>query len=242
MAIEKIATIPFAQIAEIGIHQNLPSKRLNAAQVKALYEADYVMNLGFYNMNLYIPTMALKVNDVWAVKENNLEGISFDKTGVDFCKADDSLRKNFVAGYPTLIRGNKITDFETPFGLSGNRGRSGIGIGPDYSLMLGCTGDSWSSDDYTLEEFADEMYNQGAKAFINVDGGASSQGIFPDGIVSSSRIVQNFIYIRLFKPVYRVQLGAFRNHVWAEAFLDGCKEALNNDGILTSPFLTKVYM
>ena len=53
MAIKKFASIPFSQIADIGIHQNTIGNKLTAAQVKALYNADYVMNLGFYDMTTY---------------------------------------------------------------------------------------------------------------------------------------------------------------------------------------------
>lgn len=242
MAIKKFASIPFSQIADIGIHQNTIGNKLTAAQVKALYNANYVMNLGFYDMTTYNPIMALKVNGTWIVKEGNLEGMSFDKTGIDFCRADDSLRANFVASYPTLIRGGNIADFTVPAGLGGDRGRSGLGIGADYNIMLGCIGESLSTDDYTLQEFAQDMYARDAKCFINVDGGGSSQGIFPDGIIKSTRVVQSFIYIRLYEPVYKVQLGAFRGLDRAIAFRDNCKNALANDGITTTPMIVTTYM
>ena len=242
MAIKKFASIPFSQIADIGIHMNTSTNKLTAAQVKAQYNADYVMNLGFYDMTTYNPIMALKVNGTWVVKEGNLEGMSFDKTGIDFCKADDSLRANFVTSYPTLIRGGNIADFTVPAGLGGDRGRSGLGIGADHNIMLGCIGESLSTDDYTLQEFAQDMYARGAKCFINVDGGGSSQGIFPDGTIGSTRVVQNFIYIRLYKPMYKVQLGAFRSLDGATTFKNNCKTALANDGITTTPMVVTTYM
>ena len=42
MAIEKFASIPFSQIADIGIHMNTSTNKLTAAQVKAQYNADFV--------------------------------------------------------------------------------------------------------------------------------------------------------------------------------------------------------
>ena len=37
MAIEKFASVPFSQIADIGIHQNTIGNKLTAAQIKSLW-------------------------------------------------------------------------------------------------------------------------------------------------------------------------------------------------------------
>ena len=42
MAVEKFASIPFSQIADIGIHMNTVGNKMTAAQVKTIYNADYM--------------------------------------------------------------------------------------------------------------------------------------------------------------------------------------------------------
>lgn len=242
MSIKLFATIPFEQIADIGVHLNTKKEQLTCAQVKAKYNADYVMNIGFYDMTTYSPVMALKVNNEWKVKENNLEGISFDKTGVEFGLANDSLRANFVASYPTLIRGGQIANYTTPPGLGGYRGRTGIGIDKDFNLMLACIEEVITTADYSLPQLAQTMYSMGAKCFINVDGGLSSQCIFPSGTINSPRTVQSYLYIKLYEPMYRVQMGAFRNRAGADNYKITCKNAMKNVGIDVNPIVATTYM
>jgi hypothetical protein len=237
-----IETIPFEQIKKIGIHANTYNNRLTCAQVQQKYQADYVMNFGLYKGDTYLPVLSLKSEDQWLVKEDNFEGLSFDENGISFGKAYDSIYKNFVTGYPTLIRGGNIADFTDPSDMLGDRGRSGAGIGEDYNLVLSCIGEEAGDEDYTLTEFANRMIQYKVRSFINLDGGLSSQCIFPTGTITSPRVVQNFLYIILYKPVYRVQVGSYRDKQRSYNFANQCSEILNNNGIITTPFIQTYYL
>ena len=65
----------------------------------------------------------------------------------------------------------------------------------------------------------------GVKDAIMLDGGGSTQCVFPDGKVTSSRKVANFVCVWNEEPprIFRVQVGAFSNRVYADAMVANLK-------------------
>jgi N-acetyl-anhydromuramyl-L-alanine amidase AmpD len=102
--------------------------------------------------------------------------------------------QNYIACV-CLIRNGKPEPLIYNAGLSGARERTAWGIKPDGTHVFYV--DKSSKTPEALQAF---MLAQGCDSALMLDGGGSTQGIFPDGEVYSGRIVAHVICVWLDKP------------------------------------------
>lgn len=79
--------------------------------------------------------------------------------------------------------------------ISGTRARTAVGQKEDGSLIFWCTADGYAGD--TLESLAEKLLNLGCIHANALDGGGSSQMICPNGKITTTRLVYNFLGVKL---------------------------------------------
>ena len=174
--------------ARVGIYIN--SKRLTPAQIKKETGCDALVNGGLYDMATFKPVCHLKVEGVvqatapWS--DYGLCWEVFDaRLAVVPCDA-----KNYISCV-CILRGGKTVDVSgIDAALKGSRPRTGFGVLPDGRVWLYA-----DKTGKTPEQLARIAIDAGCTDALMLDGGGSTQGIFPGGAVTSSRIVQNYICV-----------------------------------------------
>lgn len=186
------AKIALRDIKKITIYTN-PQKKTMAAIKKEL-GCDYIMNAGLFNMTTFKPQNMLTVGGKALSAGGNPFGFSFNGSAVAFSYENDVKYPDFIGAYPCLIRNGKKDFPSAPLGLSGDRGRSAIGVTKDC-LVMRCVPDVTGASDFTLEELCADLLGAGCVNAINLDGGGSSQADFLGKKINSSRKVHNFICV-----------------------------------------------
>ena len=98
--------------------------------------------------------------------------------------------KNYISCV-CILRGGKAVDVSgIDAALKGSRPRTGFGVLPDGKVWLYA-----DKTGKTPEQLAEIALASGCTDALMLDGGGSTQGIFPGGAVTSSRIVQNYICV-----------------------------------------------
>lgn len=190
-----IAQIPLSRVARIAI---LPGSGRSLAQVKG--SADYIINGGFFSWDTGKPTHHLKVDGTVLAKADwNCWGFRWDD-GADIRMdvVPDSGGRNYIGGTELLTPDKgQYGKLDYPADQGGTRGRTALGIAGD-KLVLFCSGDG-TAGARTPEKLRDELFDLGCTSAIMLDGGGSSQCSFPEGKISSSRRVHNYIAVWLKK-------------------------------------------
>lgn len=190
---KQIASIPLSRIKRIAIliGGGRALDRLRG-------DADYIINGGFFSWDTGAPVGHLKVGGAVKARESwNCWGLCWD-TGPDIRMdvVPDSGGENYISGVELLTRdmgpGARLS---YPADVGGRRGRTAIGLAGDRLILL-CTGDG-SSDAMTPEELRDELVLRSCTRAVMLDSGGSSQCIFPEGVIRSSRRVHNYIAVWL---------------------------------------------
>lgn len=174
--------------ARVGIYIN--SKRLTPAQIKKETGCDALVNGGLYDMATFKPVCHLKVEGVvQATAPWSDYGLCWETGDVRLsivpCDA-----KNYISCV-CILRGGKTVDVSgIDSALKGSRPRTGFGVLPDGRVWLHA-----DKTGKTPEQLAETALASGCTDALMLDGGGSTQGIFPGGAVTSSRIVQNYICV-----------------------------------------------
>ena len=189
---KKIAVIPLKKIKKISIEF---SNGMTMAQVKKMTGCDYIMNGGFFSNGEAVCHLK-KNGKVYAEDSWNAYGYEWD-TGRDIDMTlipSMATKANYINGVSLIDPsiGMSGTLYYTKE-VGGSRGRSAIAMTSD-SLILWCSGDG-TSDAKTPEGIRNELVSMGAISALMLDGGGSSQCDFLGSIISSSRIVNNFICV-----------------------------------------------
>lgn len=200
MASFAAVTIPLNTIDRIEIYENNGKKTIS--QIKSATGCDYIINGTLYNMSNYKINCHCKINGVVKCKPNySARGFAWN-TGSDIVMdiLPDVIQKNYITCTPLIYDNHvKIPKLTYDAGQGGKRGRTAIGI-KGNSLALYCTKDG-TSYSRTPEQLQTDLYNSGWDYAIMLDGGGSSQCIFPTTSVASSvgRKVGNLILVYLKK-------------------------------------------
>ncbi len=175
------------------------------SQVKG--DADYIMNLGFYDMDTGKPVGHLKADGKVYVKESwNCWGYTWDTNDIRMDLVPDRGGNNYVNGVALLT---PDVDINTPLSyraeVGGHRPRTALAL-TDNSLLLFC-----SDTAMTPEMLREDLYSRGAKTALMMDSGDSTQCNFNGDIIESKTrpTVHNYLAVWLKKeepPVKKVVL------------------------------------
>lgn len=193
-----IATIPLTDIDRIQLFIN--NERMTLSAIKAATGADYAINGTLYDMSRWLPVMHFRSDGVTHSSDPyNYYGFGWNE-GADI-KATQSKDKNSVRNYicgVELVRdGKPCQTLYYDSATGGVRGRTAIALRKGH-LILYCVGDGQVGR-CTPEELRSELCALGVDSAVMLDGGGSSQCIFPNASVTASRIVENVILVHL-KP------------------------------------------
>ena len=183
--------IAYCKPIKISIYVN--SARKTAAQIQRELNCDVLINGGLFDGN-FKPCCWLKADGKLLHSEAWGDfGFGWDSnTLVMDSTANIGKYRNFISCVALMKDGAYLT-LSYPAALGGKRGRSAIGVRQDGQVVVWCTSDGAYA--LTPEQLQVEMKNLGCVSALMLDGGGSSQCIFPIGSVASQRIVQNYIAI-----------------------------------------------
>lgn len=177
---------------KIAIYINTYKK--TASAIKAELGCDVLINGGLYDRGSFKPCCHLKKDGVVLASDQwSYWGYGWN-TGADICM-DSSVNiakyRNYIC-CTTMLRNGKSEPMNYTAEQGGTRGRSAIGLKADNSVVLFCSRD-YGTDRITPEALRTQMQSLGCVSAIMLDSGGSSQCIFPNGTISSSRKVHNYI-------------------------------------------------
>ena len=169
--------------------------RKSASAIKKELGCDVLINGGLFDMTRFTPNCWLRADGRTLHMENWSDfGFGWD-TDELVLNTSDNVRNydNFISCV-CIVKDGKTVNLYNPPELGGRRGRSAIGVRADGSVIVFCTqdGTSWAMTPDMLQA---EMRSLGAVNALMLDGGGSSQCIFPNGSIPSQRIVHNYIAV-----------------------------------------------
>lgn len=166
------------------------AKKKTAAQVKAETGCDAIINGGLYNMNTFKPLCHLKVDGkVLGKDQYKYFGYGWDADGLPTLALDYDKLDNYICCV-CMVRDGKAEKMYYDANVGRSCARTAIGTFPDGRLWL--YADKAYKTPVQLQEIA---LKAGVKDAVMLDGGGSTQGIFPDCKVTSSRKVHNYICV-----------------------------------------------
>lgn len=166
------------------------TKRKTAAQIKSETGCDVVINGGLYNMSKFTANCHLKVDGkVIAKDQYKYYGYGWNANGVPAIVLDYSGLDNYICCV-CMVRDGKAEKMYYDSAVGRSCARTAIGTFPDGRLWVYV--DKAGKTPVQLQAIA---MKAGVRDAIMLDGGGSTQGIFPTGKVTSSRKVHNYICI-----------------------------------------------
>lgn len=170
----------------VSIYINTGRKTI--AQVKAETGCDAVINGGLFD-GAFRPVCHLKADGrVFVADQYKYWGYGWDDNNVTLT-ADYGNFDNYIACV-CMVRNGQAEPLIYPSDMGGARQRTAIGRHPDGRLWIYC-----DKTGKTPEQLQQIALSEGLDSAIMLDGGGSTQGIFPSGTVTSTRIVHNFICV-----------------------------------------------
>lgn len=174
--------------AKLAIYVN--TGRKTAEQIKEETGCTALINGGLYNMATFAPVCHLKVNGkVLAVDEYTYWGYGWNAGTFPALVSDYADLDNYIACV-CLVRDAKPEPLYFSKDMGGSRPRSAFGTFADGRVWLYV-----SEDNLTPVQLQLLAIKAGVKDAIMLDGGGSTQGIFPGGSVKSIRQVHNFLLV-----------------------------------------------
>lgn len=164
--------------------------RKTAEQIKEETGCTALINGGLYNMATFAPVCHLKVNgEVLAADQYKYWGFGWNAGGFPALVSDYADLDNYIACV-CLVRDAKPEPLYFSKDTGGSRPRSAFGTFADGRVWLYV-----SEDNLTPVQLQLLAIKAGVKDAIMLDGGGSTQGIFPGGEVKSVRRVHNFLCV-----------------------------------------------
>lgn len=178
--------------AKIQIYLNTSRKTKEQVQTETGCAA--IMNGGLYDMSKWAPVAQLKANGKQYVNENwgiNY-GLAWNGNCGNLTIAKDMAKFDNYLGCVGLVYDSNAVKLNYPKEMDGVRPRTAIGVMPDGKLWMYI-----NKPGLTPAKLQQIALASGCKSAIMLDGGASTQAIFPDGVVSSDTrpVVQNYICV-----------------------------------------------
>lgn len=196
---ELTATIPLAKIRKIELYQNI--SRLTMATIKARTGADYIINGGIYSFQTFKPFGNVKIDGKIIYSPGYGEyGFTWD-AGQDISYERLPSNKRSYLGCVGMVLGGVKQVLHYNPDMGGKRQRSAIGLKDGNLVLYACNG-VHSKTPESLQTYA---MKHGWNYGMMLDGGGSTQAIFPNGTIKSpenngkGRIVQNYILVYLKK-------------------------------------------
>lgn len=243
---------------EIGVYvQTSNIKTIDA--VKKEIGADVICNFQLFTIATREANFVLKVDGKVIGNDGcNYYGYGWNKNDrtLTFTTASQMDKFDNFAGCIYVLKDGKVRNLKAgidyPTALGGKRGRTCIGTKADGSIVIYCWSDG-SSGACRMEDLGQKMLDLGCVNAVNFDGGGSTQLICPDGKVTTSRAIYNFLYFKLeqdnvnsndkqeqmkpvcpyAEPTHNIMLGSRGEGAkWVQWMLNqhGCK--LTVDGII----------
>lgn len=158
--------------------------------IKAELGCDIILNGGLYDMKTFVPECCLKVNGKILSNDGyKYWGYGWNTNHLFITSALEEY-DNYISCV-CLIKDYKKEKMFLANGLKGSRERTVIGTFDDGKIWV-------MVQDYptqTPEDLQNYVLRLGLKDAVMLDGGGSTQGIFPNGKILSERKVNNYICI-----------------------------------------------
>lgn len=157
--------------------------------------------------------------------------------------------RNFITCLALIREGIPIVPLSYPIAMGGVRGRTAIGVTADGRTIPWCALDG-SAEACTPEQLRDKMLALGCVSALMLDGGISSRGIFPNGVIPANRnrpFLHNYIALWLddepeepvedpqcpyMEPKANIRWGSIGNGAkWAQWQLNRHGAKLDVDGL-----------
>ena len=180
--------------SKVSIYVNTARKTM--AQIKRETGCDIIINGGLFD-GAFKPCCWLKVDGkILHTEAWHRPGYGWDNNALVYDRSENIAKyRNYIQCVELPSNLNEKPSY--PAEIGGKRGRTAIGVRADGQVVVWCTSDGAYA--LTPEQLQVEMKNLGCVSAIMLDGGGSSQCIMPNGTITSSRIVQNFICIWIAK-------------------------------------------
>lgn len=159
--------------------------RLTLAQIKAKTGCTHIINGYLFNTRFQPCGWLVIDGNVISKDKYNDFGFSCGSTGVPKMSTDRS--RTFLGGIPILKSGQRIYRGLTP-DVARSAERTAIGWLPNGRIVLWC-----DKQNLTRDELQVKLLSLGVSDAIMLDGGGSTQGISPDGTVTSTRKVATVV-------------------------------------------------
>lgn len=173
---------------KIKIYVNTGYKTM--AQIKAETGCDAIINGGLFEGSPFYACRRLRVDNKTVMDDGQDRwGLAWDKNVVR-CSQKHLHYHNFIACVCLVRDGKPEPTLDYTKDMKGARQRTAMGVFPDDRVWLYAT-----HSGTTPEQLQKIALEAGAKHAIMLDGGGSTQCIFPDGTLTSTRKVHNFICV-----------------------------------------------
>ena len=178
--------------------------RYTMAKVKQITGVDLIFNGGLFDNIAKSPTYLqsccdIKINGtVLADDRWGYEGMGWKNNQLPHYALTSDMPQldNFFSCVWAVTNGKAI-EMIYPADMGGVRGRTAWGFTANGEIVVICTSDVDGA--MTMEQTQAKLIEKGCVIGIINDCGGSCQGIFPNGTVTSTRIVSNFVCVKLNK-------------------------------------------
>ena len=182
----------------------LYDKKMKMSQWYSKYKPDILINAALFNMSDGSPIETfISNNKTYSTSDWCKDGFGIKKDGtINFGTVDNSY-KDFMVGFPVLIKNNKINiNFDVGASLSGRHPRSLLSYNEKTKEIILTTVDGRRSNKpgKTIQETANYINQFGVTHSINMDGGGSTRMLVDGKVVNSpteDRAVSSVIAIWL---------------------------------------------
>ena len=171
--------------------------RYTAAKVKAVTGTDIVFNGGLFNMKTLEPYCDIKANGVVLCNDQyGYEGMGWNKGNLPHyaLTADMPQLDNFFSCVWAVTNGKAVKMIYPP-DMGGVRGRTAWGFTATGEIVIICTSDVDGA--MTMERAQNTLISHGCVIGVINDCGGSCQCETPSKRIVSSRIVSNFVVVKL---------------------------------------------
>lgn len=167
------------------------------AQIKAETGCDIIFNGQMFNADA-TPTHNMRVDGKTLAYEDKYLGYGWDGDDTTLTLTRDyAAFDNFLACVPLIDKGQALSlkyGVDYPAALGGTRGRTAIGMLSDGRMAIYCSKDGTIAA-RSMEGIQQEMLSLGCVTALNLDGGGSCCCITPEGTITTSRTIFNYVCI-----------------------------------------------
>lgn len=162
------------------------------AQIKAKTGCDAVINGGLFNMSSFKAVCHLRAdgktysNETWS-----RDGLGWNNLDITMDAASNMGKYNNYINCVEMVKGGKSVNMSYNKDLGGSRQRTAFGVFEDGRVWMFAQ----QSPTLTPEQLRTKALEAGVKHAIMLDGGGSTQCIFPSGSLTSARKVHNVICV-----------------------------------------------